>query len=217
MNSVNYWETAEHSGQNFLSNLRNKSFAREKCRKIIASLIETGEAQSITEVGIGGLNERIALDELLTKHPKVKFTGLDWTQAFVENAKEQFPEDHFYRYDIVKGEGKAELADIVYSQHVLEHCPGLNPALTHMLALTKKVLLNIFFIPPKNAPEFIHFDQYPLYHNTYDRRHIEKVCAHQGFECFFTDMDNSDIPEAPEKKETILMAYRKGSMRDGPL
>lgn len=204
---LNSW--IENCPENYLSNLRDTSTARKFCREFIEQECTTSGCSSILEIGVGGLNERIALDEFLTRRKDVKYTGTDWNEAFVEQGFEKFPDGDFGLLDIVKGDEDKDLQipdhDIVYSQHVLEHCGGLTPALANMLALTKRTLINIFFLPLRKGADLINYSQYPRYHNTYSFSHVQKVCEHHGFDARFKAFNNETEP----KLETVLIATRR--------
>lgn len=164
--------------------------------------------KSILEIGVGGLNERIALDEFLTRRKDVKYTGTDWNPAFIDQAREKFPRNEWYHLDVVRGNANPlfELppSDIAYSQHVLEHCGGLTPALSNMLELTKRTLLNIFFLPLRIDGDLQNWSQYPRYHNTYCFQHVQHVCEYHGFDARFENFENAIDP----KHETVLIATR---------
>jgi hypothetical protein len=203
---INTWINENPEG--FLHGLRDTSTARKWCREFIEQECTMNGCNSILEIGVGGLNERIALDEFLTRRKDVKYTGTDWNEAFIEQAFEKFPDGDWGQYDIVKGDDDCELQipdhDIVYSQHVLEHCGGLTPALANMLALTKCTLLNIFFLPLRPNEDLQNWSQYPRYHNTYCFQHVQKVCEYHGFDARFEEFTNAVDP----KRETVLIATK---------
>lgn len=207
----------------FLTGLRDTSNARKWCREEIERISNLKGSASLMEVGIGGLSERLAMDEYIRSEKSLTWKGVDRTYNFVRNAIRRFPGkfDHgpWLCHDITEGWKEARdwaTSDIVYSQHVLEHVPGLNPTLVNMLEIASREVLNIFFLPPHETVEKINWHCYPVYHNTYSREHIRKVCEHHGFTCEFRDFDNSeylhlqDPAQAPiPPKETVLIATRK--------
>ncbi len=204
----NHWLQYE-TGENFLGGLRNTSHARTFCRSFITSRLESGEAKSIIEFGVGGLNERIALDPYL-KHHNLEhiYTGTDWTPKFVDGGRLKFPNSSWVVYDVVKGNPLPQ-NDIGYSQHVLEHCSGLCPALANMLLSSGKWFLNIFFLAPlRNDHDLVNYSKYPMMHNTYSYDHVRKVCDHHGFDAEFIEFDNIDISPDP-RFETVLVARRR--------
>ena len=67
--------------------------------------------------------------------------------------------------------------DVAFSRHVLEHLPTFRLALSEMIRIGEKEVINVFFIPPTNEFEKIDFhapDQ--LYHNRYNRKEVEDFC-----------------------------------------
>lgn len=206
---INHWD-AYQTGEGFLSYLRDSSHARNYCRDQIKHLISTNQAQSLLEVGVGGRNEINCLAEFFRKYPSFRYTGTDWTPQFINEAQAEFPDFTWKQLDIVACQIEEWMkADIVYSQHVLEHCPGLNPPLRNMLMMAKKVVINIFFQPPA-AAESINWSQYPVYHNFYSAEHINHVCHYHGFEPHMYAFNNADMPGAHEcQNEVVLIAIRK--------
>lgn len=209
---VNFW-TSYKTGNNFLSHLRDKSHAREFCRNKILELIQANKIRSILEVGVGGLNEFHFIKPMLEAYPHVRYTGTDWTERFISDAAAKYPDYRWQRLDIMQEVSDDSLvSDLVYSQHVLEHCPGLNPPLTNMLKLAAVAVFNIFFIPPAKI-DLIDWRHYPLYHNTYGSKHITTVCRYHGFKPYLVDFDNINFPDAEGcRHETVLAAVRKSEM-----
>lgn len=153
---------------------------------------------------MGGLNERIALHAFLQRHRDVAYVGYDCSTRFIENAKRVFPRERWVVSDVQSA--PPDSADLVYSQHVLEHCAGLSPALSNMLSSARKYFLNIFFIP-LGETDSINSSKYPLYENSYARDHVERVCRYHGFQCEFRHFDSASSPNAP-LQETVLLATR---------
>lgn len=205
---VNSW--IENCPENYLAHLRDTSLARAWCREFIEQECTMNGCHSILEIGVGGLNERIALDEFLKRSPHVGYIGTDWNPNFLHEAAARFPKHMWVELDIVKGPQEQIVrhvipSDIVYSQHVLEHCGGLTPALANMLELTKRTLLNIFFLPLRETQDLQNWSQYPRYHNTYCYEHVTRVCDHHGFDARFENFENATDP----KHETVLIATRR--------
>lgn len=192
----NWWEVNRMvAGPDFLT-WNKTSAAREMCRGMILDQCRQRPA-TVLEIGFGGLHEFMAIRDHLPA--RTIYRGADWTTQFVAKAREMFPNIQWDQADITQRSHGLLPADIVYSQHVLEHCPGLNPGLENMLNLTGRVLLNIFFIPPDPTAETINWFKWPLYHNRYSRLHIEVTCRERGFAAQFIDSG----------QETVLIATRK--------
>lgn len=204
------WE--HENPENFLRILENTSNARLFCR----SAITNDGIESVLEVGCGGLNERRALAEAGYKGV---YVGTDITWKFVENGIKHYPEDDWVHVDVnnllTKVYGRY---DIVYSQHVLEHCSGIGTPLSNMLKAARRYVLNIFFVNPTGGPfDKIDWTHYPVYTNTYSKRHIERICNHHGFDAEFKQFRNDEFMGTPRVDgdvpippiETVLIATRR--------
>lgn len=210
--NVNHWDLTADTGTGFLDHLRNSSRARVFCRQIITQLIQAKEAKSILEVGVGGLNEIISLDPMLQENPSVRYAGTDWTPKFIQEARDKFPGYLWQRLDITQCQIHDHLiSDVVYSQHVLEHCGGLNPALSNMLQFADKLLLNIFFLPPVEE-DIISYKTYPYYENRYGVAHIHHICNYHGYDSRLLHFDNRGLEGSMHcSDEIVLCAVKRGS------
>jgi len=207
---TNWWtENNQPVGEAFLD--WNKDMpARQMARKLILDWAVGGEIRSVLEIAFGGLHEYRAMRQRL-KELNVSYSGIDWTEKFVAHAQGEFPECRWMQGDIVRGVS-AEPADVVYSQHMLEHIPALEPAFSNMLRLAGKKLINIFFIPPKAFPnyEVVNWEKYPLYHNTYSIGHVEAVCRSMHFSCKWIPFEkNPVIPGQGIGQDVLLICERQ--------
>lgn len=194
----------------YLMRVRNRSRARDYCREHIVDAWETGTAKVVFEVAFGGLNERIALSNALRQLPQARYVGVDINPLAVDHARKQFPDGRWNVADITQDAPLIKSADIVYSQHVLEHCPALSPALDYMLQTARSTVLYIFFNPPGFLTRIRRRRRGMLYSNTYDRPGISRVCADRGFDCCFIDYDNTGVAtKRGPFSETVLIATRK--------
>jgi SAM-dependent methyltransferase len=194
----NFWTENEMPvGEGFLD-FNKDAPARHYTRKLIMNWAAAGQVGSILEIAFGGLHEYRAMRSQL-KDLNISYFGVDWTEKFVVHAQSEFPECRWMQGDIVRGVS-VDSADVVYSQHMLEHLPALEPALSNMLRLARKKLVNIFFIPPKPFPnyEVVNWEKFPLYHNTYSIGHIEAVCRSMNFTCKWIP-----FPNDPAKPKTV--------------
>jgi len=210
--NVNHWDLHHDTGAGFLEHLRDSSRARVFCRQVITQLVEAKEARSVLEVGVGGLNEIISLDAMFQANPNVRYAGTDWTPRFIEDARNRFPRYLWQRLDITQCQIHDHLiSDVVYSQHVLEHCGGLNPPLSNMLQFADKLLLNIFFLPPVEVDQ-ISYKTYPYYENRYGRDHILHICNYHGFDAQLLHFDNRGLEGSTHcSEEVVLVAVKRGS------
>lgn len=194
------WENEKP--ETFLRVLEHTSNARNWCRKIILA-----KAQSVLEIGVGGLNERRALGKMGFIGD---YTGTDVTFQFIENGIQRYPDDDWICVDVNNLLTKVyDRHDIVYSQHVLEHCSGIGTPLTNMLKRTGKVLLNIFFLMPNPVVETINWFHYPCYHNVYSMEHIGTICDRNGFDHEFKMFNNDEFLRGPRNGEDVPIPPRE--------
>jgi SAM-dependent methyltransferase/ribosomal protein L37AE/L43A len=209
--TTNWWtKNDQPAGETFLDYNKNMP-SRHYARQLITGWGAAGEIKSVLEIAFGGLHEYRALREPL-KQLGVSYSGIDWTDHFVAHAQQEFPECRWTQGDIVRGVS-AEPCDVVYSQHMLEHIPSLEPAFSNMLRLAKKKLINIFFIPPKPFANYdvVNWQHFPLYHNTYGIGHIEAVCRSMNFSVKWTPFPNNpaDTAAAARGEDVVLVAERQ--------
>jgi SAM-dependent methyltransferase len=194
----NWWtENDQPVGEAFLD-FNKDAPARHYTRKLILNWATAGQINSVLEIAFGGLHEYRAMRTQL-KEMNVYYGGVDWTEKFVAHAQNEFPECRWTQGDIVRGVS-VDPADVVYSQHMLEHLPALEPAFSNMLRLARKKLINMFFIPPKPFEnyEVVNWQKFPLYHNTYSIGHIEHICRAMNFTCKWVP-----FPNDPLKPKTV--------------
>jgi SAM-dependent methyltransferase len=209
---TNWWtENNQPVGESFLD--WNKDMpSRHLSRKLILDWAAAGQIQSVLEIAFGGLHEYRAMRTQL-KELKVAYNGIDWTEHFVAHAQKEFPECRWTQGDIVRGVA-VEPSDVVYSQHMLEHIPALEPAFSNMLRLANKKLINIFFIPPKPFPNYdvVNWQKFPLYHNTYGIGHIEAICRSMNFSCKWVPFEkNPELPGVGLGQDVVLICERQNA------
>jgi SAM-dependent methyltransferase len=206
----NFWsENNLPVGEAFLD--WNKDMpSRHLTRKLILDWAAGGEIQNVLEIAFGGLHEYRAMRKQLTEL-NVSYSGIDWAEHFVTHAQKEFPECRWTHGDIVRGVS-SEGADVVYSQHMLEHLPALEPGFSNMLNLARKKLINIFFIPPKPFPnyEVVNWEKFPRYHNTYSIGHIETICRTMNFTCKWVPFEKNPVtPGVGLGQDVVLICERQ--------
>jgi SAM-dependent methyltransferase len=205
----NWWmENEQPVGEDFLDWNKNMP-SRQTARKLILDRAAAGEVKSVLEIAFGGLHEYRAMREQL-KQLGVSYSGVDWTEKFVLHAQREFPESRWTQGDVVRGLS-VEPADVVYTQHMFEHLPALEPAFSNLLRLSRKTFINIFFIPPKPFPnyEVVNWQKYPIYHNTYSIGHIEKISQAMGFACTWIPFEkNPELPGVGIGQDVLLVCER---------
>ena len=210
--SNNWWtENQQPAGETFLD--WNKDMpSRHLTRKLILDWAAADEIKSVLEIAFGGLHEYRAMRTRL-KELNVAYNGIDWTEHFVAHAQNEFPECQWTQGDIVRGVS-VEPADVVYSQHMLEHVPALEPAFSNMLRLARKKLINIFFIPPKPFPNYdvVNWEKLPKYHNTYGIGHVEKICQSLNFTCRWVPFEkNPALPGVGLGQDVVLICEKRSA------
>jgi SAM-dependent methyltransferase len=206
----NFWsENNLPVGEAFLD--WNKDMpSRHLTRKLILDWAAGGQIQSVLEIAFGGLHEYRAMRKQLAEL-NVSYSGIDWAEHFVAHAQKEFPECRWTHGDIVRGVS-SEGADVVYSQHMLEHLPALEPGFSNMLNLARKKLINIFFIPPKPFPnyEVVNWEKFPRYHNTYSIGHIETICRTMNFTCKWVPFEKNPVmPGVGLGQDVVLICERQ--------
>lgn len=192
----------------YLRSLRRRSYARDYCRNVIRSMSGLGGIDSIMDVGFGGGNERIMLHDLFVARPELRFIGVDSRPECVKLGRFRWPE-HTWRVGNLDMPQDGIFADVVYCQHVLEHCADLQPGLDWLLQCTNKVLLVIFFIPLGGIP--VYGKRRRIHANQYSRPQVADSCVRARFNCEFHDFDNRDRINGRHgvRFETVLQAERK--------
>lgn len=96
-----------------------------------------------------------------------KYTGLDFTPAFIENLKTQYPEHDFYVGDAMDMPFEDDSFDVVYTRHSLEHVSNPHMELEEMFRIAKKYIIIGWFrlVDTPTDYEIKHnkFGEYPLH------------------------------------------------------
>lgn len=203
---MNAYPNRKASG--YLRSLRRRSYARDYCRKLIRERVNSGMIASIMDAGYGGGNERIMLHNLFISHPALKFIGCDNRKECIEVGRARWPE-HDWRIVNLDIPPDPIFADIVYCQHVLEHCADLQPGFDWLLSCANQILLVIFFIPLGGIA--IRKRRRCIWSNQYTRHQVVEACEKSQFNCQFIDFDNRDRVNGHRGVhfETVLHAERR--------
>lgn len=88
---------------------------------------------------------------------------------------------------------KNDSYELSYSRHVLEHLPEYKTMLSNMIRISKKYIVNIFFIKPSDK-EAINFDKHDnLYHNRYCKKDIEQFLQNLNINDFkWIEINNNE-------------------------
>lgn len=102
----------------------------------------------------------------------IDYTGLDSCKQILELNKKN--DIKMLEGDVEKIPCADSLYELVFSRHVLEHQSDFKDSLYELIRVGQKVIINIFFIKPKDDGKIINYNPKDnLYHNTYDKKEIE--------------------------------------------
>lgn len=193
--------------QGYLRHLRRRSGARIFCRNMISELIMSRGIRSLMDVGFGGGNERIMLDDFVKATPKFRWVGVYGQEDFVMSAQSRWPQDEWVLRNL-NAPGKTFDVDCVYSTHVLEHCADIKPAFPWMLDSARKLVVIIFFIPLGGIQ--VKTIRRRICANQYTRYDVSQLCGDSGFSSEFYDFDNRERVKSRHGClfETVLIARR---------
>lgn len=138
------------------------AYTKAWARKFILS----NKYKSVIDIGCGMCD-----DYFLYKDTEIHWQGVDGSEFLVNRAiGEDIPVSNFQADDIILADSTY---DVSYSRHVLEHQAKFNPVLNEMIRLADQVVINIFFIKPRDKEIINYNSDNNLYHNTYDKKEIE--------------------------------------------
>lgn len=126
------------------------------------------EYNSILDIGCGMCDDYF---EYIKEIPNIIWGGIDNSKFLLEKRNKEIP---VLLRDADNTKFNNDSWEVVYSRHVLEHQESFKPILNEMIRVASKAVINVFFIKPKEK-EIIHYNSDSnLYHNTYDKKEIEK-------------------------------------------
>ena len=139
---------------NFLDCLKDHPI-RGLIKNRIVEYIQNEGFSKIMEIGFGSGYEYERLKEDLKKH-NVEYTGVDYTQKFIEEAKKKYPETKWLQGDIRKLNFVDNSVDLIFTYHVLEHQQGIEDvrkAIKEMCRVAKEKVIIIWFKAPSIVDE----------------------------------------------------------------
>jgi hypothetical protein len=99
---------------------------------------------------------------------RIRYTGYEPTRRFLDSLCARFPQTAFINGQIA--EIPSQAADVVYARHVLEHQPGLQPALGQLLAAARHAVVITWYRPPADVASCGWADDVPCH--TYVRADV---------------------------------------------
>lgn len=137
-------------------------------KKMFRDYIKDKGYKSLIDLGCGNATEFFAYQQ---ENPEMEYLGAD-SSIFLYNRNRNMGVPMTLMRDdkVILPDNHSE---VVFSRHVLEHQPSFKPLLSEMIRLTKKEVVNVFFIAPKEK-EIINYDPIDnLFHNTFCIDEIE--------------------------------------------
>ena len=118
----------------------------EPVRQMIADKV-ADSCSSVLDVGCAS-----CISYPYFKEAKVKYTGIDFTEQFIDRAKELYPRIKAIKMDATKMLFSDNSFDAVYCKAVIEHIPpyDLRMVLGEMCRVARKLVLIAFFLAPTN-------------------------------------------------------------------
>ena len=122
--------------------------------------------KSIVDFGCGMCDDYFEYKKI-----PITWTGIEGSSFLYEHAQvKEIPVIPVEAHDTGLPDNEAEVS---YSRHVLEHQRHYEPILTEMIRIASKLVVHIFFIPPRDI-EIINWQRETnLYHNTFIRKEME--------------------------------------------
>lgn len=132
--------------------------------------------ESILEVGCGAAFHRYMFKGM-------KYYGVDVARQALEKARENNPNDTFFEGDF----RYLELPEVecCFGSAILDHLVSFESGLKKLFEISKFVI--IIFVNKLEPETPIIRPFYPIYNNTYARRHIEEFCKIRGWQVQFED------------------------------
>jgi ubiquinone/menaquinone biosynthesis C-methylase UbiE len=135
--------------------------------------LEYAEGETVADFGCAS-----CIDYPMWRDNNYKYTGIDFTQKFLDYAKQLYPSINLLRRDISDTGLKDKSFDTTYCKDGLEHQPRdkYKDILFEMWRLTTRVLMVAFFIAPTDKPT-----TYTVIKNLYYKNHYNKDEVIQTF------------------------------------
>lgn len=107
---------------------------------ILERLMSLKGVKSVLDVACGPGLDMDHLKRIVPKLP-FKYTGIDFTPAFIREAEEHHPEQNFLVADAMNIPFEDNSFDVVYTRHSLEHVSDPHKELDEMFRLAKKYII----------------------------------------------------------------------------
>jgi SAM-dependent methyltransferase len=148
--------------------------------------------------------------------------GIDSSRPSIEVARELYPKGEFRigkATELVSQLG-AERFDVVIVRHVLEHLPDFELAMEQAIAVSRRVVLFVFFLTPRRLPFGVRkldagLNGRFLYTNIYSQPAINQFLARTGLTWqWHYDVGTSRAAWLANETNCVLQVFRKPSITD---
>lgn len=137
-------------------------------KKNMRNYILKKKYKSIIDIGCGMCDDYFVYKQL---DSDIEWLGVDSSKFLINARDPAIPVLNREAHDTNFDDNQFEVA---YARHVLEHQKSYKPILTEMVRIAEKMVIHIFFIPPRDK-EIINWQKETnLYHNTFTRKEIEE-------------------------------------------
>jgi len=156
---------------------------RDTLKSIIVTYLVKQKMSSIMEVGFGSGYEYERLEKSL-KLLDVRYIGVDYTKAFVDTARENYPDVWWVWGDVRRLEFKDDSMDLIFLCHVLEHqngLPDLTRAIRELCRVSKSVVMIVWFVPPSLTNKTTYFMDGDFFVYNYSIQDVANIIIDSGF------------------------------------
>ena len=142
------------SPEGFLQYLQNQPVRRFVFQNI-KKYFHSHRFSKILEVGFGSADQYAIMKEFFIEN-SIEYTGVDYTEKFVQNAMRKYPEAGWQKGDVRKLKFPDEFFDVVIIFHVLEHQKGykdVKKAIGELCRVSRRRVMIVWFRRPTFSHE----------------------------------------------------------------
>ena len=173
---------SKYKPDKFLSNLQEQN-VRYYIFKRIKDIYRKEGLANILEIGFGSAADYKRMKSFfITKN--IHYTGLDYTDHFVKEAKKKYPKAKWIKGDICKLPFNDNSYDVIFLYHVLEHQKGLRDvekAIIEMTRVARNKIIIIWFKAPSIVDSTKHWKTGDFFVYKYSASDIWKIVFKTDF------------------------------------
>jgi ubiquinone/menaquinone biosynthesis C-methylase UbiE len=167
---------------------RSPDFLREEKRLHLAHPIRqmmadkvADDCSSVLDVGCAS-----CISYPYFKNAKIQYTGVDFTENFINRAKEFYPEVTAIKMDATKLDFLDNSFDAVCCKAVIEHIQpyDLRMVLGEMCRVACKLVLIAFFLAPLDGPTVYRWHHKGFWSNQYSKIDLSEILEELGWYLF---------------------------------